>query len=103
LIGSATATAQTTFITTNGTHDLADGLHAITATQTFNSRPRSDPSETTTIHVDTVAPPVPAAPDLAASSDSGISSTDNITNDDTPTLLVSAEGFYRIYREDYLL
>ena len=40
--------------------------------------------------IDTVAPPVPAVPDLQGGSDSGVSNTDNITNDTTPTFDLSA-------------
>jgi hypothetical protein len=37
-----------------------------------------------------VPPPVPQAPDLAATSDSGVSAVDNITNDPTPDFTVDA-------------
>jgi hypothetical protein len=40
------------------------------------------------------------APDLQAASDSGLSSTDNITNDNTPTLdVVSTGPYYRLLRD----
>ena len=42
--------------------------------------------------VDTEAPSAPSAPDLDASSDSGLSNTDNITNDNTPTFIGTAEA-----------
>lgn len=38
-------------------------------------------------HTISFAPAAPGAPDLAASSDSGASNTDDITNDNTPTLI----------------
>ena len=58
LIGSATATGTTTDVTTNGTVDLTDGQHTITATQTEPDMVESDPSTGLTITVDTVAPTV---------------------------------------------
>ena len=42
--------------------------------------------------LDTVAPAVPASPDLLAASDSGVSSTDNITDVTTPTFTGTAEA-----------
>ncbi|HXG78205.1 MAG TPA: Ig-like domain-containing protein, partial [Methyloceanibacter sp.] len=42
--------------------------------------------------VDTSAPAAPSAPDLVAGSDSGSSNSDNITNDDTPTVTGTAEA-----------
>lgn len=45
---------------------------------------------------DTTAPAAPTAVDLAAASDSGVSSTDNITNDTTPTISVTAEAGTRV-------
>jgi hypothetical protein len=42
--------------------------------------------------VDTAAPVAPSAPDLASASDSGASATDNITDDDTPTLNGTTEA-----------
>jgi len=42
--------------------------------------------------VDTTKPAAPSKPDLAAKSDSGASDTDDVTNDNTPTLTGSAEA-----------
>jgi subtilisin family serine protease len=42
--------------------------------------------------VDTTKPAAPSKPDLAANSDSGASDTDDVTNDNTPTLTGSAEA-----------
>ncbi|RCS42125.1 hypothetical protein DTL42_20050 [Bremerella cremea] len=45
---------------------------------------------------DTTAPNAPTGVDLAAESDSGTSNTDNITNDTTPTISVTAEAGTRV-------
>lgn len=50
-----------------------------------------DPDATHTFVVDTVAPAAPSTPDLDVTSDSGISSTDDITNDNTPLIVGTAE------------
>ncbi len=49
-------------------------------------------ASTAGVLVDAIAPSAPSAPDLAASSDLGTSDSDDITADDTPTLLGSAEA-----------
>jgi hypothetical protein len=46
----------------------------------------------------TIAPPVPAAPDLQAACDSGVSNTDNITSVTTLTFDVAAAPYFRFYR-----
>ena len=46
-------------------------------------------SEQFTITIDTTAPSVTKMPTLATSSDTGISSTDSITNDSTPTVVIT--------------
>jgi hypothetical protein len=56
-------------------------------------------SPTLAVTVDTVAPAVPAAPDLQAASDSGVSAADDVTNDDTPTLdIATTDAYYRLER-----
>ena len=57
------------------------------ATLTLNSV-----GSTTAVKVDAVNPSAPSAPDLVAGSDTGASSTDNITNDNTPTVSGTAEA-----------
>jgi len=64
--------------------DLAEGEHHMRAFQTDAAGNVSAASAALTITVDTSAPPVPGAPDLAAGSDSGASITDNVTNVTTP-------------------
>ncbi len=59
-IGSATAGGITTIVTTNGTHDLVDGLHVITARQTGPGKLESGSSEVLMITVDTI-PPAPGS------------------------------------------
>jgi uncharacterized delta-60 repeat protein len=98
-VGSAVASGTVTTITTSGTLDLTDGAHAFTARQTESGKVASAASSTRNVNVDTVAPAVPAtAPDLAAGSDSGVSATDNITNDDTPSITVAASPYFRLFR-----
>jgi uncharacterized delta-60 repeat protein len=98
-VGSAVASGTTTTITTNGALDLADGAHAFTAKQTESGKVASAASGTRNLTIDTVAPGAPdPAPDLAAASDSGVSTTDNITNDDTPTITVAAGPYFRLFR-----
>ena len=55
-IGSAVASGDTTTVTTNGTADLLDGSHAITARQTEPNKAESGDSSPLTIQVDTAAP-----------------------------------------------
>ncbi len=57
------------------------------ATLTLNSV-----GSTTAVKVDAVNPSAPSVPDLNTGSDTGASSTDNITNDNTPTLSGTAEA-----------
>jgi len=70
---------------------LSDGPHSITAKATDASNNTSAASSVLSITIDTAAPSAPSAPDLQAASDSGSSSTDDITNDNTPTLSGTAE------------
>ncbi len=55
-IGSAVASGDTTTVTTNGTADLLDGSHVITARQTELNKAESVGSPPLTIQVDTLAP-----------------------------------------------
>lgn len=65
-----------------------------------NASPTSRPLRVT---IDTSAPQaVPPVPDLRAESDSGISNTDDITNDNTPTVRVAPflpAPYYRLYQD----
>jgi hypothetical protein len=55
-IGSALANSATTIVTTNGTLDLVDGTHSITARQTENGKSVSLSSAALSIVIDTLAP-----------------------------------------------
>jgi hypothetical protein len=95
---SVVADSVSMTITTDGTTDLADGAHLITAKQVEAGQPESTLTLALTITIDTVAPIQPDPPDLTSASDTGISETDNLTNDTTPTFAISATPFYRFYR-----
>ncbi|MHB9050032.1 MAG: Ig-like domain-containing protein, partial [Pirellulales bacterium] len=99
-IGSAVADGATTTVMTNGSFELADGPHTITARQTLTGRAESTDSAALSLTIGTVAPITPPATDLQSASDTGISNSDNITADNTPTFDVTVPaGFYfRIYR-----
>jgi len=71
---------------------LAEGNHIITATATDATGNVSPISLTLTITIDLTAPGVPGTPGLDASSNSGVT-TDNITNDNTPTFVGTAETY----------
>jgi hypothetical protein len=55
-IGSTVADGPTTTITTNGSQDLADGMHGIAARQLLPGRPEWKESASLTVTIDTVAP-----------------------------------------------
>ncbi|MBC3875799.1 Ig-like domain-containing protein [Undibacterium flavidum] len=59
-------------------------------------------SNTFTLTVDTTSPSTPDAPDLVSGSDSGISATDDITNDNTPTVsgVTEANASVTLYDTD---
>ena len=86
-------------MTTDGTHDLADGTRSITARQTEPGKPESGDSPALSITVDTAPPAAPSVPDLQATSDTGVFNTDNVTADNTPTFALSgASPYFRFYR-----
>ena len=68
-----------------------DGVHTITARQQDLAGNNGPESSALSFTIDTIAPTSTSAPDVAAASDSGSSDTDNITNDNTPTLVGTAE------------
>ena len=57
-IGSAVASGTCTIITTNGSYDLTDGGHSITARQTESGKLESSDSPALNVTIDTVAPVV---------------------------------------------
>jgi hypothetical protein len=88
-VGSGTAAGGNYSVTASA---LAQGAHTVTATASDLAGNASPASSGLVITIDTAAPAIPSAPDLAAGSDSGISATDNLTNDTTPTFTGSAEA-----------
>ncbi len=64
---------------------LSAGVHAIKAQASDTAGNASAFTPSLTVTIDTTAPAVPTALNLAAASDSGVSNTDNITNVTTPT------------------
>ncbi len=70
-IGSAVAAGTTTIVTTNGSHDLADGEHGITARQTVPGEVESLHSPALTVWIDT-QPPAAAAWHSAAEHGHGV-------------------------------
>ncbi len=66
-----------------------DGVKAITARITDVAGNASSASAALDVTLDTTVPGTPATPDLVAGSDSGASTTDDITNDETPTITVT--------------
>ncbi len=97
LYGSATASGTTTVVTTNGNTPLPDGTYTVTYRQTPIFKSQSGDSAAATITILTAIPAAPPAPVLEAASDTGISNSDGVTNDNTPTLDVSAAPYFRIY------
>lgn len=97
-IGSAVATGTSTTVITNGTDDLTDGNHSITARQVEPGKVGSGASPSLALTVDTTAPTAPIAPDLVAASDTGYSNVDNVTRDNTPTFAVSGAPYFRLSR-----
>ncbi|MHB1037111.1 MAG: Ig-like domain-containing protein [Pirellulales bacterium] len=100
-VGSAVADGATTTITTNGSVDLTDGTHTITARQTLPGGSESTDSEALRVTIDTNVPASPQGLDLQAASDTGISNADNITGDNTPTFKFSVPvgPYFRFYRD----
>ena len=58
-IGSAVASGTSTTVTTNGSFDLIDGSHSITARQTESGKAESADSSALSITIDTLSPAIP--------------------------------------------
>jgi hypothetical protein len=97
-IGSAVAMSSTVLIATQPGMTLADGRHLFTARQTLPGRGESGDSAALAVTVDATAPVVPTAASLLPTSDSGAAG-DGVTNDTTPTLLLSpgSGNFFRLF------
>jgi hypothetical protein len=78
---------------------LADNVYSYVLRAVDAAGNASTPSGALVVTIDTTAPAAPVAPDLQAGSDSGVSSTDNITNDNTPSIdFASTDTYHRITR-----
>jgi hypothetical protein len=71
---------------------LGEGAHSITAKATDAAGNVSAASGALSVTIDTTPPNAASTPDLDAASDSGSSNTDNITNDNTPTFVGTADA-----------
>lgn len=69
---------------------LTDGMYEVLAIVEDAAGNQSTASEALTIYIDTIQPNTPVL-DLDAASDSGRSDTDDITNDNTPTVITTAD------------
>ncbi len=70
---------------------LTDGLHTISARATDAAGNVSTLSSIQ-VTIDATVPAAPSTPDLVATSDSGLSDTDNVTNDTTPSFVLTGEA-----------
>jgi len=79
----------------------ADGTYTYAVSAVDAAGNESALSPNLGVTIDTVAPAVPAAPDLQTASDSGFSDADNITNDNTPAFNIDVDGspYFRFYRD----
>jgi len=84
------ASSAMTTLTTNGSHDLTDGPHAITAKQDVSGRIPSINSPPLDIIID-ATPPTADVPNLAPGSDSGQFTDDDITKGTTPQFTGTAD------------
>ena len=82
-IGNAVAAGTTTVVATNGSDDLLDGSHSITARQTEPGKTESPDSAALSVTVDTQAPTA-SVPNLSAINDTGWADDDNITQGIAP-------------------
>ena len=83
VLGSATASGSGTWSITSLA--LAGGAHSLTAKQTDLAGNVGAVSAALVVTIDTAAF-APSVPDLLGTSDSGVVGTDNLTDDDTPTV-----------------
>ena len=97
-LGTATADSSGVWAYTPGT-PLADGIHTMTATATDTPGNVSASSASLSLTINTVPPPVPAAPVLDPGSDSGTKG-DNLTNVPAPAFDVAAGAGSKITLTD---
>jgi Ca2+-binding RTX toxin-like protein len=88
------------------TGSLAEGNHTF-GTRSEDSAGNLSPGTggILTITLDVTAPSAPSAPDIVADSDTGVSNTDNLTRDNRPTFVGSAEAgtFIQIRQDQFEL
>ncbi len=101
LTGSGTTYSLTVTPTPNSEGSITVSVDADAATNTVGI---GSASSTASQAYDTTAPAAPTI-DLAATSDTGNSNTDNITNDNTPTINLTAEtgAIVKVYNDRDLL
>lgn len=90
-IGDATADNDGKWSLT-APNQIADGTHNVTTIVTDRAGNIGKASGPLSITIDTVAPVVPGTPDMVAASDTGASDTHNITRQQFPTLVGTAEA-----------
>ena len=97
-VAAATAAADGSYVMTTGV--LAAGAHSFTVTATDTAGNISKPSGASVVTIITSPPPTPAAPILAPGSDTGASHSDNLTNDQTPVIIGSAQAGATVQLKD---
>ncbi|WP_339693837.1 Ig-like domain-containing protein, partial [uncultured Roseivirga sp.] len=90
-------TYTATFTVTEGGTDVAAGSNIPISVTLTDSGGKAGNTFTTAISqnadvIDANTPAAPSVPDLSAGSDTGASSSDNLTNDNTPTIAGTAES-----------
>jgi hypothetical protein len=92
LVGSVAVAANATSWTLPATIKLTDGEHHLTARAIDTAGNLSAPSAELVVTIDTAAPVITIAPDLATAFDSGRSDSDNITSSRTPSITGTTEA-----------
>ena len=99
VVGSTVAQGPEATVSTDGSFALPAGYYTFHVRQRLpgEAPPDSPPLGVT---IDVTPPPRPVAPDLESASDTGVSDTDNLTNDNTPTLSIALTlaPYYRVNR-----
>ncbi|WP_111706664.1 Ig-like domain-containing protein [Lutibacter citreus] len=90
VVGTTTSNSSGNFLVASST--IPEGNHTITYTVVDTAGNNSPPSSGLIVIIDTTEPAAPSTPDLLAASDTGSSNSDNITNNNTPTLTGTAEA-----------
>jgi hypothetical protein len=96
-IGSAVASSTTTAVVTDGTLDLVDGNHLLTARQTEPGKSQSAASSALTVRIDTLAPtldftPVSPNPRTTPLASAEVIADDLVTGFDVADLTLTRDG-----------